>query len=317
MKPVLLTGATGFIGRRLQKALLARETDVEAIVRPTSSHKNKLLPGVKSLQVDLSDSTHLQPAIERASAVIFCAGTVRGRALEDFSAANITGVRSIVDALNRVKSKIPLLLISSLAASRPQISDYSNSKHLGELELKQHAKFPWTIFRPPAVYGPGDREMLPILKLAKKGLVTPTGPVGQRLSLIHVDDAAAAVLAWLDSWEKCQNQTFTLDDGHSGGYSWPEIAEISSGGKYWSFNIPRWLLFTAGRLNLSFSQLLGYAPMLTPGKARELTQADWVCNNMALSEASGWVPAIELEAGLSSIFGPGAQNKIKANGDTS
>ena len=120
--------------------------------------------------------------------------------------------------MNRAGTEIPLLLISSLAASRPQVSDYANSKHLGEQEVINHAAFPWTIFRPPAVYGPGDKEMLPVLKLARKGLVTPPGPNNQRLSLIHVDDIASAVLAWLKSWPKCDQLTYTLDDGHSGGY---------------------------------------------------------------------------------------------------
>jgi nucleoside-diphosphate-sugar epimerase len=124
-----------------------------------------------------------------------------------------------------------------------------------------------------------------------------------------VDDVAAAVLAWLDSWEHCRSQTFTLDDGHSGGYSWQEIGEIASGGKFRSLNIPRWLLSGAAAINLSLSYLLRYSPMLTPGKARELTQADWVCNNTALSTATGWAPAIELEDGLSSLFGPLAQSE--------
>ena len=192
MNPVLLTGATGFIGQHLQKALLAEQIRVLAVVRPSSSHKNSLLDGVDRLLADLDDSERLLPAISGASAVIYCAGSVRGRRLEDFAAANIAGVRAVVDAMNQAGAGIPLLLISSLAASRPHVSDYANSKYLGEQEVKKHAAFPWTIFRPPAVYGPGDKEMLPILKLARKGLVSATGPKDQKLSLIHADDLACA-----------------------------------------------------------------------------------------------------------------------------
>jgi nucleoside-diphosphate-sugar epimerase len=258
---------------------------------------------------NLSDDSVLAPAISDASAVIYCAGSVRGRCLEDFDEANIAGVRSIVNVMNRTGGNIPLLLISSLAASRPQVSDYANSKFLGEQEVLNHARFPWSIFRPPAVYGPGDKEMLPILKLARKGLVTPTGPADQRLSLIHVDDLAAAAAAWLKSWGKCVNQVYTLDDGHAGGYDWREIAEIVSGGKYRRLNIPGWLLTGLGRINLAASRLLGYSPMLTPGKARELTQAYWLCNNTALSEATGWSPKITLEAGIHRLFGEAGNPK--------
>jgi nucleoside-diphosphate-sugar epimerase len=299
---VLLTGATGFIGQRLQKSLLANGRQVSALVRPSSSNKDQLLPGVHRTLAELSDTDKLASAIADCEAVIYCAGSVRGRNLEDFRGANITSVRSVVDAMNQSGSEAPLLLISSLAASRPGISDYANSKFLGEQEIIRHARFPWTIFRPPAVYGQGDREMMPILKLARKGIVTPAGPALQKLSLIHVDDLAAATLAWLESWPACREQIFSLDDGHSGGYDWREIAETASGGKYYSFRIPGPLLFAAARANLLLSGLFGYSPMLSPGKARELTQADWLCDNESLTGATGWSPAIDLENGLKKTF---------------
>jgi nucleoside-diphosphate-sugar epimerase len=302
MKPVLLTGATGFIGQHLQSELLKEQMGVLAVVRPSSKHKNALVHGVETVFCDLSDATQLVNAIERCSAVIHCAGSVRGRSLEDFSPANITGVRAVVSAMNQAKTGIPMLLISSLAATRPQVSDYANSKYLGERELVDHATFPWTIIRPPAVYGPGDKEMLPILKLARKGLITPAGPSNQRLSLIHVRDVATAVVSCLKSFEACKEKTFTLDDGHEGGYDWKEIAQATCTGRYLRLNVPRWLLFASGHVNLALSGILGYAPMLTPGKARELTQADWVCNNTALNQATGWSPAIDLRQGVCSLF---------------
>lgn len=302
MSPVLLTGATGFIGQHLQATLINHSVGVVAVVRPSSSHKNSLEPGAERLLCDLADTAQMIPAIENAAAVIYCAGSVRGRQLEDFSAANIKGVRDVVKAMNQAKKNIPLLLISSLAASRPQVSDYANSKFLGEQEVMENATFPWTIFRPPAVYGPGDKEMLPILKLARKGLVTPAGPAGQKLSLIHVQDVASAVLAWLENTEVCRGKTFTLDDGHDGGYDWEEIAQAASKGRYFRVNIPGWILFVSGRVNLVLSRILGYAPMLTPGKARELTQTDWVCNNTALNQATGWSPEIDLQQGVDSLF---------------
>ena len=300
---VLLTGATGFIGQRLQKALLANGRHVSAVVRPSSPNKDQLLPGIHCLLADLSNTDKLASAVADCEAVIYCAGSVRGRNLEDFRPANITGIRSVVDAMNQSGSETPLLLISSLAASRPRVSDYANSKFLGEQEVIQHASFPWTIFRPPAVYGQGDREMLPLLKLARKGIVLPAGPAQQKLSLIHVDDLAAAMLAWLKSWPACREQIFSLDDGHSGGYDWRQIAETASGGKYHSFRIPGPLLFAAAKANLLLSGLFGYSPMLTPGKARELIQADWLCDNESLTLATGWSPAIDMENGLKKTFG--------------
>ena len=309
MKPVLLTGATGFIGQHLQKTLLADQTGVVAIIRPTSSHKDALQPGAGSLLARLDDSEKLAPALTEASAVIYCAGSVRGRCLDDFAPANIDGVRSMVNAMNETGAQTPLLLISSLAASRPHVSDYANSKYLGEQEVIGHARFPWSIFRPPAVYGPGDKEMLPILKLARKGTIAPPGPVNQRLSLIHVSDVATAALAWLKSWKSCDKKIFTLDDGHSGGYDWHEIAITASPAGYRRINIPHWLLASAGAVSLAVSHVFRFSPIFTPGKVRELTQTDWVCHNTELSEATGWAPEIDLEQGIEDLFGPAAEQQ--------
>jgi nucleoside-diphosphate-sugar epimerase len=310
MKPVLITGATGFIGQHLQKTFLQAGVPVTALVRSQSANADAVLDGVNRISGDLSDGPLLTQTVSSVSTVIYCAGAVRGSRPEDFEPANIAGVRYLVEAMNAVSTEVPLLLISSLAASRPGVSDYANSKYLGEQEVVQHARFPWTIFRPSAVYGPGDKEMLPILKLARRGLITPAGPRNQRLSLIHVTDLAYAAAAWLKAWEKCKGQVFTLDDGHNGGYDWHEIATITSGGKYRRINIPRWLLFTAAQINLSTSRILGYAPMFTPGKAREFTQSDWVCNNTPLSEATDWHPGIALKKGVNELLGePGGQNR--------
>lgn len=300
---VLLTGATGFIGQRLQYALIESGRKISAIIRPGSAHFERLHPECHAIQCELNDKDRLSEACSGIDAVIYCAGTVRGRELDDFTPANVDGVAQLAAAMNQSACQAPFLLVSSLAASRPGISDYANSKFLGEQELISKAQFPWTIFRPPAVYGPGDKEMLPILRMASRGFVTPTGPAGQRLSLLHSDDLATATLAWLEGWQKCKGQIFTLDDGRQGGYDWQAIAEAASGGRYHSLGIPRFLLFAVARINLGLSGLLGYAPMLTPGKARELTQDDWLCDNSDLNQALGWKPTIGLETGIRQLFG--------------
>jgi nucleoside-diphosphate-sugar epimerase len=305
MKSVLLTGATGFIGRRLQNALIDRGFRVEALVRPSSRGRDGLNPGVSVLNAELSDTGQLLAALDRADAVIYAAGSVRGANLDDFRQANVDGVSHLVAAMNETVPGMPFLLISSLAAGRPEVSDYANSKYLGEQELARKARFPWCVLRPTAVYGPGDKEMRPVLKLARKGIVTPAGPRGQRLTLIHVDDLVSACISWLERWRDCDRQIFELDDGHPGGYTWREIAEICSGGRHVSVKIPVWFLSVLAKINLSSSRLLGRAPMLTPGKVRELTQPDWLCNNERFAAATGWSPEMDLERGLRTVFEPG------------
>jgi len=242
-------------------------------------------------------------AVRDCGAVVYCAGSVRGRAPKDFAAANVEGVRAMLDAIESAGHQPPLLLISSLAASRPALSDYAGSKHEAERLLRSRRALPWSILRPPAVYGPGDREMLALWKMARRGLLVRTGPAEQRLSLLHVDDLTAAVLAWLAAAEQCRHKTYAIDDGRPGGYDWTAIGDAIHGGRYRTLAVPRPLLTLTARLNLLSSHVLGYRPMITPGKVRELLQQDWLGgDNAAFTAATGWRPEVDLKTGIQSLF---------------
>ena len=272
------------------------------MIRPQTVTDKRLPAGCEQIPVGLTDVEGLTDIMAACDAVIYCAGSVRGRGPDDFSNANIDGVRSMLEALEGTPAAPPLLLLSSLVATRPQLSDYAFSKHAGEQLLLDSPSLAWSILRPPAVYGPGDKEMLPVLKMARRGLLAHAGPADQHLSLLHVDDLARAALAWLASWQQCQHQTYAIDDGRPGGYDWPAIGEAVSDGKYHSIKIPRLILDIAARSNLVAAKLLNYQPMLTPGKVRELTQTDWLGDNSGFSAATGWKPQLDLPTGAQKLF---------------
>jgi nucleoside-diphosphate-sugar epimerase len=128
-----------------------------------------------------------------------------------------------------------------------------------------------------------------------------------RFSIIHVDDLASAVLRWLAA-DTGYGRTFELDDGRPGGYDWQTVLDIA--GRAFGrttpvrrVQIPVPLLRLAASANLGAARLLGYAPMLTPGKVREITHPDWVCDSHAFADAIGWRPAIGLESGLAQTYG--------------
>jgi 2-alkyl-3-oxoalkanoate reductase len=296
--PVLLTGATGFIGRRIQASLLEMGFPVSIISRPGSRHTRYIDPRCEVHSCSLSDNWALRRAVQGARAIVYCAGSVRGRSLDDFLPANVSGVHSILQAQISEGSQSPLLLISSLAASRPELSHYAQSKFLGEQVLRDHSASPWAILRPPAVYGPGDTEMRPILEMVRRGLIFVPGGRPQQLSLLYVDDLASAVLAWLGAWQQCKSRTFSIDDGRAGGYDWPGIAQAAGRTSYRTIGIPSFVLAGAAQVNQLVSKLAGFAPMLTPGKVRELTQPDWLCDNTAFVQETGWTPRIQLASGI-------------------
>jgi nucleoside-diphosphate-sugar epimerase len=163
--------------------------------------------------------------------------------------------------------------------------------------------------RPPAVYGPGDREMLALLRLMMHGVTPVLGPADARFSLLYVDDLVAAVERCLRATEG-PGGTFELHDGRLGGYSWNDVVGIAAGlrGKpVRVVRLPTTLLGWLGRLNVAAARLGtrlgGRPPMLTPGKARELTHPDWVCDNRVLSRAYGWEPRVEFREGLRRTLG--------------
>lgn len=298
---IFITGATGFIGQRLVSALSRQGIRVRAMIRPGKESDSRLPSACEQIAVGLADVDKLAALVAESSAVIYCAGSVRGRNAEDFSFANIKGVKAMLEALGRSDNPPPLLLLSSLAASRPELSDYAHSKYAGEQLLKD-TTLTWTILRPPAVYGPGDREMLPVFKMIRRGFVAHVGPSDQRLSLLHVDDLVNAVLAWRTAPQQCLHQTYAIDDGTPGGYDWAAIGEAVGGKKPNMLKVPRFILNSAAHVNLVFSRFLGYAPMLSPGKVRELVQPLWLGDNTAFTKATGWRPELNLKLGAQQLF---------------
>jgi nucleoside-diphosphate-sugar epimerase len=300
--PVLLTGATGFIGQHLQRRLIGDGYRLRAVIRPDSTSRQALSPACEVVAADLTDRSALAGAVDGIRAVVYCAGTVRGRRYEDFVAANVAGVQRVLEALSKAGGSVPFLLLSSLAAGRPELSHYARSKFAGEQVVESYPDLCWSILRPPAVYGPGDVEMQPLLNLVRRGVALRPGPPGQRLSLIHATDLACAVSAWLSAPAACWHLNCAIDDGHPCGYSWSEIGEAVGQRRVRQLPVPMRLLRAAGAANACMAGVFGYSPMLTPGKARELQQKHWLCDNSLFSSRTGWHPEIDLQVGARDLF---------------
>ncbi|WP_297778456.1 NAD-dependent epimerase/dehydratase family protein [uncultured Roseovarius sp.] len=301
--PVAVTGASGFVGRALIGQLLEAGRPVRALVHRQGvglSH-----PKLETVTGGLSDRAALLRLMDGAHAVIHVAGKVRGRDLTDFLGVNADGVTHVAEAAQAAGLR-RVILISSLAAREPQLSPYAASKRTGEERLAKAASgaaFTAAILRPPAIYGPEDRELVPLFQTMARGIVPLPGVPGARASLLHVDDLAQAIVKLLDSPAQ---GTYELHDGHEAGYGWDEIAAIvervAGRGPGWRLRIPEHVLRSVAGINLLASRLFGYMPMLTPGKVNELRHPDWVCDNTEISRDTGWQPLISLENGLSSIL---------------
>lgn len=302
---IALTGATGFVGAELAKQLATTGYGIQALIRPASTWKRPVDLAVRWIEGDLSDLDSLRRLVDGATAVVHCAGAVRGATREQFNRVNVDGLARLVRAAAAQQPAPRFLLISSLAAREPHLSHYAASKRLGEKVLVEKSdRLSWTIYRPCAVYGPGDRELLPVFEWMAKGIAPILGSGHARFSLLYVKDLAEAIVQWLDG--SCMSDTFELHDGHPGGYSWHDVINTFKHLRtksVISVKMPMVLVRLVSALNLFASRIFGYAPMLTPGKVRELSHSDWVCDNTALSRAIGWTPRVLLPEGLQKTLG--------------
>jgi nucleoside-diphosphate-sugar epimerase len=283
--------------------MLEQGFQVRALVRNPAKAAHLATLGISLIAGDLDNTTALEKLVTGSDVVIHGAGAVRGNSQAAFDRVNVHGTTRLLQALTAQPSPPRLLLLSSIVAREPQLSWYAHSKRAGEIQLERQQTLDWTILRPPAVYGPGDKEMLPLFQMMHRGIALIPGSPEARTSVIHVSDLAAAIIACLHS-DQVKHKTLFLCDGTPTGYSWREIAAIAA--TLWSrpvrlWQIPQGLLNWVATANCATADITGRAPMLTPPKVRELRHPDWVADNIAITAATGWQPLVSLQQGLKQL----------------
>lgn len=297
MTTVAVTGGTGFIGTTLIHGLVDAGYQVRALTRRAQPERS----GVIWVHGEFADEEALAALVSGAQALVHCAGAVRGASRRDFDAVNVDGTAR----LGRIcAGRTRFLHLSSLAARQPSLSFYSGSKADGESALAGIEGLDYTVFRPPAVYGPGDKELKPLLDLMFRGIgFFPEHP--GRFALIYIDDLINAILSWLVApAASVSGRCFELNDG-AAGYDWAQIAaavEEVGGVRVRKLGIPKTLLAVPAWCNQVLGRLGLSTPMLTPGKLRELYFEDWTVDAEPVCSALAWRPQIDLATGLGLTF---------------
>jgi len=243
MQTVLVTGATGFIASHLLPILAQQKWQITAAVRNNFAQPPSL--PMKIIKVgEIDGNTNWQKALERIDVVIHLAA--RAHILEEdtpnpeaeFIRVNTEGTANLVQQSIKagVKQFIFISSIGAMATLSDQIltenspcqpsTPYGVSKFKAEkalIELSQHSKMKWTIFRPTLVYGPGNPgNMERLMKLVKIGLPLPFGKVKNRRSFIYVGNLVTAIAHSLNH-PQAFNQTFLISDGQD--ISTPELVK--------------------------------------------------------------------------------------------
>jgi nucleoside-diphosphate-sugar epimerase len=302
----LVTGATGFVGSHITRVLAEAGHEVWCGVRSTSDTRWIDDLAVERVPLDLDSSRSLVEAVRNVRLVVHAAGLTRAGRTSDYYAVNARGTRRLAAAAAAAGVR-RFILISSLAARGPDarakaggdhpVSDYGLSKLKAEAYLRDFGgPMEVVALRAAAVYGPRDRDFLPLFRMARAGwLVVPGGP--GLLQPVYVDDVARAALA--ATGEDVGFGPFPVADGAR--YTWQDVTtglERALGRPVRTVRLPAAAFLLAGRLAERAAELSGRVIPLDERRARDLAVHGWTCDVSGTERALGWRAEVPLIKGL-------------------
>ncbi len=308
---VALTGATGFVGGHLARALAARGDAVTAIVRSPAKADGLRALGCRLVEGELTDASARQSLLSGADVLYHVAGRIGAPSLDAFRAVNRDLAALVAkDAAAAGVSRV--LLVSTLAVTGPAprgrsldersgpgpVTDYGRSKQEGE-EAVRATGVPLTIVRPPAVYGPGDRAFLTLFKLgAGRGIFPLLGDGRQELSLVFAEDLARALIAAATSPATLGGTYHAAHDEVIVQRDLGEMLGRALGRPLRFVRLPGPLvrgLLHAGTLAAGVT---GRSFLPAPDKAHELLAPAWRASSEALRRDASWSAEVPVERGF-------------------
>jgi nucleoside-diphosphate-sugar epimerase len=321
-QPILVTGASGFIGGHLVRRLMERGCQVSCLVRATSRVDELRRAGARLFDCEIADRAGIARAIAASNArvVFHVAGQVRALDAEDFLRVNAGSVEAVAQACTDQRERPVLVLVSSLAAAGPSsdkpavesdlpapVSDYGRSKLAGERVALRYAEaLPITVVRPCIVFGAGDRGTHEIFKpIARSGLHVFGGSGDRRVSLVAVADLVECLLLAAERGERL------VPDVAGRGVYFAAAEDIS----YVEFGraiaralgkppprvlrLPEWSMRSIGSLGDVVARFRRRPGWVSSDKIREFLAGSWTCSSAKARQQLGWSPAAPLADRLS------------------
>ena len=325
MPKALVTGATGFVGGHLAAELLKKGYLVSVLVRKTSDLSGLVHTGVELVFGDVSDKESLKKIFFDFDYIFHVAGLIKAKSTDEFFQANAQGTKNLLEVLFDSDYSVKrFILVSSLAASGPSsdsqpkretdrsepVSTYGQSKREAEkIALEFSGKIPVTIIRPPAIYGPKDKQLLNFFKLAKWGIIPLVGKDKNYFSLVYVQDLVDAIILAAEN-PKAQGEIYFVADGEI--YDWEKAGDIAAGvwgKKPFKFTPPMFLLYLVALASELGGKIMGKAPYLTRRKLSEIHYRYWVCDISKARMELNFRPKFDFRRGAQETINWYRQNK--------
>jgi len=293
---ILVTGSTGFIGARLLQYLAGEGVKVRVFLR-FESKVGAMPDAVDVVRGSFSDPESLARAVSGVDRIVHLAGVTKALDESGYDAGNVIPVKNLFAAIMKHNPDLKrFIYISSLTAGGPAsegirgvkesdpphpVSAYGRSKLRAEILCQEHAvHIPVTIVRPPAVYGPGDKDVLQVFLMLSRGvLVLPGSAAKQRFSMIYVDDLVEGIMMAARS-VLAIGRTYYITSSCS--LSWDDVIAAAKPvlgfSKLYKVSLPQPVVFFVGAVIGAAGSLWGKPALISRDKAIELVQNYWVCS---------------------------------------
>jgi predicted dehydrogenase/nucleoside-diphosphate-sugar epimerase len=318
----LVTGAGGFLGRALVKALRARGQRVRVLLRkPLATYAGD--DGVQVLIGDLGDPRAVDHAVNGARLVYHVGAAMRGSP-RDFEAGTVHGTRNVVDAC--VRHATPrLVYVSSLSVldhagrdpearlteaanyePEPNLRGaYTRTKLSAELEVRAAMRdrgLAAVILRPGQIFGPGAEKVTPNAVVGLAGRWVAVGEGTQTLPLVYLDDVVDALLLAGESDRAVGGLFHVVDPAQVTQQEYLDRAQRKLGSELRVVRVPvRVFMGLAWGVELLGGLLKREVP-LTRYRVRSLRPLANFDLTAATNEL-GWKPRVGVERGLQQTFG--------------
>jgi len=311
---VLITGATGFIGSHLTEELHKKGYEIRCIIRKSSNLQwIKHLP-IEYIDVDYKDKKTLQKAIENVDVVYHAAGVTKSKTKLGYFEGNHIPTKNLLEAILETDINISRFVhISSQAAVGPSldgkpidentpfhpITTYGISKMEAEKEcLKLMNQLPITIVRPPAVYGPRDRDVFAFFDTMNKGIQPMIGFRDTYVSLVHVKDLVNGIILCGENKNAIGKTYFISSERY---YNWKELGDLTSevlNKKVIRVHVPNAVVYSIAVLSEFFALFSSKPALLNIEKAKDITQRYWTCSIEKAKKELGYSETLTIREGI-------------------